>query len=85
MIACVGTLLSPKKSLAAERRVVYLCAEPMPWRCHRLLISNTLTARGFTVWHIMAGRPAQAHRLGAWGAAASIDARGRLTYPGPPH
>jgi len=69
--------------LATEHRVVFLCAELMPWRCHRLLISNTLTARGFTVWHIMAGRRAQAHQLGSWGAAPSVDDDGRLTYPEP--
>lgn len=67
--------------LASEYRVAYMCAEPMPWRCHRLLISNTLAARGFTVWHIMPGGSARPHHLGAWGAVPSVDAAGRLTYP----
>ena len=69
--------------LAIDHRVAYMCAEPMPWRCHRLLISNTLVARGFTVWHIMAGGPARPHELGSWGAMPSVDAAGRLTYPQP--
>lgn len=68
---------------AAEQRTAYLCAEPMPWRCHRLLISNTLTVRGFTVWHIMGAQPARRHVLGAWGAIPSIGAARRLTYPEP--
>ncbi|XAS77615.1 DUF488 domain-containing protein [Dermatophilaceae bacterium Sec6.4] len=66
---------------AANCRIAIMCAEPMPWRCHRLLISNTLTARGWTVRHIMAGSPARTHELGAWGAAAQVDDQGRVTYP----
>lgn len=66
--------------LASEHRVAYMCAEPMPWRCHRLLISNTLAARGFSVWHITAGSPARPHQMGSWGAMPSVDAAGRLTY-----
>jgi uncharacterized protein (DUF488 family) len=42
------------EALARAQRVAYLCAEPMPWRCHRLLISNTLSARGWRVHHIIA-------------------------------
>jgi uncharacterized protein (DUF488 family) len=68
-------------TLAAEQHVAYLCAEPMPWRCHRLLVSNTLTARGHTVWHIMGAHPTRLHRLGDWGAVPSIDVAGRVTYP----
>jgi uncharacterized protein (DUF488 family) len=67
--------------LASARRVAYLCAEPMPWRCHRLLISNTLTARGLTVRHIMAGRDSQVHELGKWGATPQVHPDGTVTYP----
>ena len=69
--------------LATERRVVIMCAEPMPWRCHRLLISNTLTARGWTVRHIIGATVPRVHQLGQWGATPMVDADGRLTYPGP--
>ena len=67
--------------LAATHRVACLCAEPMPWRCHRLLISNTLTARGLTVRHIMAGRAPVVHQLGMWGATALRHPDGTITYP----
>ncbi|MEO8852108.1 MAG: DUF488 domain-containing protein [Allobranchiibius sp.] len=66
---------------AAHHRLALMCAEPMPWRCHRLLVSNTMTARGWTVRHIMAGSEPRIHVLGAWGADAHIDADGRVTYP----
>lgn len=55
--------------LATEQHVAILCGEPMPWRCHRLLIANTLTARGWRVVHLMNGAAPREHRLGQWGAA----------------
>ncbi|MGV8979360.1 MAG: DUF488 family protein [Cellulomonas sp.] len=70
-------------ALAADRRVVIMCGEPMPWRCHRSLIANTLTARGWTVRHIMGDGEPRVHQLGQWGATPVVGADGRLTYPGP--
>jgi uncharacterized protein (DUF488 family) len=67
--------------LARERPTAIMCAEPMPWRCHRLLISNTLTARGWTVWHLMVGSQPRKHELGRWGAVPSVQPDGRVTYP----
>lgn len=73
--------ISRLTALARERRTVVMCGEPMPWRCHRLLISNTLTVRGWTVWHLMGEAAPRRHRLGQWGAAPVVDALERLTYP----
>lgn len=67
--------------LATGRRVAIMCGEPMPWRCHRLLIANTLTARGWTVWHLIGDAPPRRHELGQWGATPSADANAHLTYP----
>lgn len=67
--------------LATTSRVAYMCAEPMPWRCHRLLISNTLVARGLTVLHIVVGRQSLVHQLGKWGATPSVQPDGTITYP----
>lgn len=69
--------------LAATRRLVIMCGEPMPWRCHRLLIANTLTARGWTVWHLIGDDAPRRHELGRWGAAVSVDADAQVTYPAP--
>jgi len=68
-------------ALARSRRAVVMCGEPMPWRCHRLLVANTLVARGWTVWHLMVGAAARRHRLGQWGATPVVDESGRVTYP----
>lgn len=68
-------------ALASDRRVAIMCGEPMPWRCHRLLIANTLTARGWTIVHLRNGATAMRHELGQWGAAPSVGADGVVTYP----
>jgi uncharacterized protein (DUF488 family) len=60
------------QELAADRRTVIVCGEPMPWRCHRLLIANTLAARGWPVWHMLGDAPPRPHQLGQWGAAPVI-------------
>lgn len=67
--------------LATDHRVVIMCAEPTPWRCHRLLIANTLAARGWTVWHLIADAEPRRHELGQWGATPSVDEAGNVTYP----
>lgn len=69
--------------MAAGRRVALMCGEPMPWRCHRLLIANTLTARGWTVVHLMNDAKPQRHELGQWGATPSVNGDGVVTYPEP--
>jgi uncharacterized protein (DUF488 family) len=39
-------------ALARERPTAVMCAEALWWRCHRRLIADGLTARGWTVCHI---------------------------------
>ncbi|TDD87289.1 DUF488 domain-containing protein [Saccharopolyspora karakumensis] len=66
---------------AASRRTVVMCGEPVPWRCHRLLIANSLVARGWVVWHLIGGRPPHRHELGEWGAEPSVADDLSVTYP----
>lgn len=66
---------------ADEHRVALLCGEPMPWRCHRLLIANTLVVRGWTVEHVFTDRPGVRHELGRWGARPVADEDGSVSYP----
>jgi uncharacterized protein (DUF488 family) len=66
--------------LAAKQRVAIMCGEPMPWRCHRLLISNTLTARGWRIVHLMNNAKPKQHELGQWGATPVVH-DGVVTYP----
>jgi uncharacterized protein (DUF488 family) len=72
--------LEALRASAEEGTVALMCAEAVPWRCHRSLIADALTARGAEVRHIVGGSPAKAHRLTSF---ARVDGR-RVTYPGEP-
>ncbi len=50
-------------ALAAERPTAVLCAEAVPWRCHRQLIADALLARGVEVRHIVGDGAPRPHRL----------------------
>jgi uncharacterized protein (DUF488 family) len=47
--------------LADKKRVVFMCAEAVWWRCHRSLVSDYLKKQGWTVIHIMGVGKAQEH------------------------
>ena len=49
-------------SLSRTRRVALMCAESVPWRCHRSLIADALVARGMPVRHIIGAGRADPHR-----------------------
>jgi uncharacterized protein (DUF488 family) len=54
-----------------------MCAESMPWRCHRSLVADALLVRGASIEHITSsGRP-EAHRLTTF---AQVEGH-RVTYP----
>lgn len=73
--------LGELRELADGRRVACMCAETLPWRCHRLLIANTLTARGAIVRHILGAGEVRVHELGRWGATPRVNGGGTVTYP----
>ena len=50
---------------AQEARTSVMCAEAVWWRCHRRLIADDFTARGWHVQHIMAPGKLQLHELNA--------------------
>jgi uncharacterized protein (DUF488 family) len=57
-----------------------MCAEAVPWRCHRSLIADALVARGVEVRHILGPGRAEPHALSA---GARLEG-GALLYPGEP-
>ncbi len=63
--------------LAKSDRVALMCAEAVPWRCHRSLIADALTVRGFEVEHIMSASSRQKHTLRPWAVVKGK----RITYP----
>lgn len=58
--------------------VAIMCAEAVPWRCHRSLIADALLARGVRVEHITGETRRAPHRLTPWALVRD----GRVTYPG---
>lgn len=62
----------------AEKRAAIMCAEAVPWRCHRSLVSDALTARGVPVEHIMSATKKEKHRLTSFARVED----GRVSYPG---
>lgn len=65
------------RALARRGPVAILCAEALPWRCHRSLVADALLARGVVVEHLTGPGRTRPHRLTPF---ARIDGR-RVTYP----
>jgi uncharacterized protein (DUF488 family) len=63
--------------LALERPTAIMCAEAVPWRCHRSLIADALVVRGHEVVHVFSKTKAEPHRLTAF---ARVDGA-RVSYP----
>jgi uncharacterized protein (DUF488 family) len=55
--------LSELLRIAKDRRAVIMCAEAVPWRCHRSMIADALIARGEPVEHVMSQSVRAPHNL----------------------
>jgi uncharacterized protein (DUF488 family) len=64
-------------ALGREKRVAIMCAEAVPWRCHRSLVADALNAHGITVVEILSETNHRMHKLTAF---AHVEG-GRVTYP----
>jgi uncharacterized protein (DUF488 family) len=64
-------------SLARENRLILMCAEALPWRCHRSLISDALVVRHIKVEHIISKDGLLNHELNE---AAHVEGT-KITYP----
>jgi len=69
--------LAALREIATEARTVIMCAEAVPWRCHRSLVADALTVRGVHVEHIMSATRAEPHALTAFAVVRGT----RVTYP----
>jgi uncharacterized protein (DUF488 family) len=49
--------------LVQRKRTALMCAEALPWRCHRSLIADALEVRGIRVAHILSPTHLQSHRV----------------------
>jgi uncharacterized protein (DUF488 family) len=63
-------------ALASLEPTVIMCAEAVPWRCHRSLIADALVAKGTPVYHIL-DASLDLHELTSFGR---IDETGNVRY-----
>jgi uncharacterized protein (DUF488 family) len=64
-------------TLTGAAPTAIMCAEAVPWRCHRSLIADALVARGIAVEEIMSATKIQPHALTSF---AKVESH-RVTYP----
>lgn len=65
------------KKLARTEHCALMCAEAVPWRCHRSLVADALLVRGVQVEHIMGPHKVKPHTLTPF---AHVDHQ-HITYP----
>jgi uncharacterized protein (DUF488 family) len=65
---------------AHDTPAAIMCAEALPWRCHRFLIADALTIRGITVRHILSSTSTKVHALNPMARLEGT----RITYRGQP-
>src|ERR1035441_6213749 len=63
--------------LAGQKRSTLMCAEAVPWRCHRSLIADALTVLRIRVEDIMSKNRSHVHSLTSFGRVR----QSRITYP----
>lgn len=63
--------------LAKRERVVLMCAEAVPWRCHRSLLADALLVRGIEAREITSGVRTRPHTLTPWARVNGT----QVTYP----
>jgi len=63
--------------LANQDRIVLMCAEAVPWRCHRSLIADALLVRGIRTEDIMSANRRQVHTLTPFAKVQGT----AITYP----
>ena len=69
--------LASVMELAHTDRVALMCAEAVPWRCHRSLVADALLVRGVAVCEIVSPKRLQAHKLTPFAQVRGEE----ITYP----
>lgn len=63
--------------LANDKPSALMCAEAVPWRCHRSLVADALLVRGIEVLEIVSASPPKPHKLTPFARVRGT----RITYP----
>jgi uncharacterized protein (DUF488 family) len=62
---------------SSQKRVAIMCAEAVPWRCHRSLVADALSVRGVPVVEILSDSSYRMHTLTPFAQVEGV----RITYP----
>jgi uncharacterized protein (DUF488 family) len=65
--------------IAKTKRTAIMCAEAVPWRCHRSLIADALLAHGYGVEEIVSLKRTRPHVLTPWARVKGA----KIIYPSP--
>lgn len=66
-------------AVASQKTTAIMCAEAVPWRCHRSMIGDALTVRGWTVMDIVSATSTTPHRVTPF----LVEKDGEIMYPAP--
>ncbi|OCH98306.1 DNA repair protein [Legionella jamestowniensis] len=75
--------LKDLNAMTANERVAIMCAEAVPWRCHRSLIADAEIIRHFRVFHILNETTVQTHHLTSFAVVDRDKRPMRIYYPEP--
>lgn len=64
--------------LVQRQRCAMMCAEAVPWRCHRSMVADALLVRGYVVEHIIGPKGRKRHTLTPFAVVDGLT----ITYPG---
>ncbi|HUX79594.1 MAG TPA: DUF488 domain-containing protein [Alphaproteobacteria bacterium] len=67
--------------LKKDGNVAIMCAEAVPWRCHRSLIADAEIVHGISVFHIMSQTNAYAHKLTSFAVVDKKKRPIKVYYP----
>jgi uncharacterized protein (DUF488 family) len=63
--------------MSRQKRVAIMCAEAVPWRCHRSLVADALSVRGIPVVEVLSESSYRMHKLTPFAQVEGV----RITYP----
>ncbi len=72
-----SSALKEFETIAKMQKTAIMCAEAVPWRCHRSLLADALTVQKWKVFHIQSKKTAKEHALTPF---LQIDEKGNLVY-----
>jgi uncharacterized protein (DUF488 family) len=74
---CFERIMNELDAIAIKQRIAVMCAEAVPWRCHRQLLADAFFVRKLNVCHIM-DDGCHEHKLPAFARPQGV----KIYYPG---